>query len=354
MKKTAIIYSPKYLEHNPGRGHPESAERLKVIMNNLERNGITRNENCEVVAPEPAQESEILLVHRPDYFKLVKEICNHGGGLLDLGDTVASPKSFEAALYAVGGAEKAVKLVVEGKFENAFAFVRPPGHHALPYAACGFCIFNNIAVAAKLLLQNYGLEKILILDIDAHHGNGTQEIFYDTSKVLYVSLHQDPRGFPGVGFADEVGKDEGIGYTVNVPLPFRTTDEIYLRAFDEIVVPIVEQYSPQFILMSVGFDGHYTDPVASLSLSANVYVYVFRKTLELAKNYCNKRLVAVLEGGYSLNWIGKMASAVVSEMAGLRYHIEDKGPVASERVKKRAEEFLGEVRRTQSVYWRID
>jgi len=354
MKKTAIIYSPKYLEHNPGRGHPESAERLKVIMDELERSGITKSENCEVVSPEPADEKEILLVHRPDYVKLVKEICNHGGGLLDLGDTVASSKSFEAAVYAVGGAKKAIELIAKGEFENAFAFVRPPGHHALPYAACGFCIFNNIAVAAKLLLQNYNLERVLILDVDAHHGNGTQEIFYDTNKVLYVSLHQDPRGFPGVGFPDEVGKGEGVGYTVNVPFPFRTTDEIYLGAFNEIVVPIIEQYSPQFILMSVGFDAHYTDPVASLSLSANVYVYIFQKMLELAKTYCDRRLVAILEGGYSLNWIGKMASAVVSEMAGLDYRIEDEAPVASERVRKMAEDFLREVREVQSGYWRIN
>jgi len=177
MKETAIIYSPKYLEHNPGRGHPESAERLKVIMDELEKSGMLENSQVEVLAPEPASEDEIALVHRPDYIELVKKVCSQGGGLLALGDTVASRESFEAAVYAVGGAKKAVNLVMDGKFRNAFALVRPPGHHALPYAACGFCIFNNIAVAAKHLIQNHNVEKILILDIDAHHGNGTQEIF---------------------------------------------------------------------------------------------------------------------------------------------------------------------------------
>lgn len=351
MKKTAIIYSPKYLEHNPGRGHPESAERLRVIMAELEKSGILNSGKVEVLAPEPAEEKDLLLVHRADYIRLVEKVCRRGGGLLDLGDTVASPESYTSAIYAVGGAKKAVDLVMKGEFENAFAFVRPPGHHALAYAACGFCIFNNIAIAAKYLLQDYGLERILILDIDAHHGNGTQEIFYETNKVLYMSLHQDPRGFPGVGFPDEVGKGEGEGFTVNIPFPFRTTDEFYLKAFNEIALPIIEQYSPQFILMSVGFDCHYTDPVASLWLSANIYTYIFEKMYEISKG----KFVAVLEGGYSLQWIGKIAAATVSIMAGLDYKIKDKVPaVASERVMKRVEEFLREVKKVQSSYWRIN
>ena len=349
MKETAIIYSPKYLEHNPGRGHPESAERLKVMMDELEKSGILENSQVEVLAPEPASEDEIALVHRPDYIELVKKVCSQGGGLLDLGDTVASRESFEAAVYAVGGAKTAVDLVMNGKFRNAFAFVRPPGHHALPYAACGFCIFNNIAVAAKHLIQNYNVEKILILDIDAHHGNGTQEIFYETNKVLYVSLHQDPRGFPGVGFPDEVGKGEGEGFTVNIPFPFRTTDEIYLKAFNEIAMPIIGQYSPQFTLMSVGFDCHYTDPVASLWLSANVYTHVFREIYKLT----NGKFVAVLEGGYSLEWIGRIAAATVSVMAGLSYELKDEPPAVTERVRSRAKEFLDEVRRVQSAYWKL-
>ena len=349
MKRTAIIYSPIYLEHNPGRGHPESAERLRVIMSELEKSGILQNERIAVLAPEPAREEDLLMTHRPDYIELVKQVCNRGGGLLDLGDTVASPKSFEAAVYAVGGAKKAVDSVMKEEFKNAFAFVRPPGHHALPYAACGFCIFNNIAIAARHLIQEYGIRKVLILDIDAHHGNGTQEIFYDTDKVLYMSLHQDPRGFPGVGFPDETGKGEGEGFTVNIPFPFRTTDEFYLKAFNEIAIPIIKQYSPEFTLMSVGFDGHYTDPVASLWLSANVYIHIFKEVYKLS----NGRFVAVLEGGYSLEWIGKIAAAVVSIMAELEYRLEDEPQQASERVRNRAFEFLNEVKRVQSKFWKL-
>jgi len=349
MEKTAIIYSPKYLEHNPGRGHPESAERLKAIMNELEKSEVLKNGQVEVLAPEPAEEKDLMLVHKSDYIELVKKMCSRGGGLLDLGDTIVSRESFEAAVYAVGGAKMAADLVINGDFKNIFAFVRPPGHHALPYAACGFCIFNNIAIAAKHLIQNYNVEKILILDIDAHHGNGTQEVFYETDKVLYMSLHQDPRGFPGVGFPDEVGKDEGEGFTVNIPFPFRTTDEIYLEAFNEIAVPIIRQYSPQFTLMSVGFDCHYTDPVASLWLSANAYIHIFKEIYKLTHG----RFVAILEGGYSLEWIGKMAAAAVSIMAGLDYKLEDQPPATSERVRNRAKDFLDEVRRVQSAYWNL-
>ena len=349
MKKTAIIYSPKYLEHNPGRGHPESPERLRVIMDELDKSKILENEEIEVLAPEIAKEEDLMLVHRPDYIELVKKVCSRGGGLLDLGDTVVSPKSFEAAIYAVGGAKRAVDLVLNKEFRNAFAFVRPPGHHALPYAACGFCLFNNIAIAASHLMRKYGMEKILILDIDAHHGNGTQEIFYDTNKVLYISLHQDPRGFPGVGFPDEVGKGEGEGFTVNIPFPFRTTDEFYLEAFNEIVIPIIEQYSPDFTMLSVGFDGHYTDPVASLWLSANVYVHIFREIYKLF----NGKFIAVLEGGYSLEWIGRIAVAVVSLMAGLDFKLEDEPQHANERVRSRAKEFLDKVREIQSTFWRL-
>ena len=154
MEKTAIIYSPKYLEHNPGRGHPESAERLKAIMNELEKSEILKNGQVEVLSPKPAEEKDLMLVHKPDYIELVKKMCSRGGGLLDLGDTVVSRESFKAAVYAVGGAKMAADLVINGDFRNAFAFVRPPGHHALPYTACGFCIFNNIAIAAKHLIQN--------------------------------------------------------------------------------------------------------------------------------------------------------------------------------------------------------
>jgi acetoin utilization deacetylase AcuC-like enzyme len=353
MAKAAVIYTEKYLDHDPGRGHPESANRLKVIMEGLNRSGILETEECSLLEPKPATTEDIELVHKPDYVKLIERYSASGGGLLDMGDTVVSPKSYETAILAAGGAIKATDLVMTREFHNAFALVRPPGHHAGPYYALGFCLFNNVAVAAAHLIRHFGLERVVILDIDAHHGNGTQEIFYDTYKVLYVSLHQDPTGFPGTGFVDEVGEGEGLGYTVNVPLPFRVDDEIYLRAFNQIVIPIIQQYKPQFILASAGFDGHYTDPVASLSLSASGCLKTFEKALNLASQLCGGKFVAVLEGGYSLNFLGKMVTAAVAKMAGFPYEIQDRGPVATPKVRKWAEKIIEEAKGVQSSFWNL-
>jgi len=306
MKKTAVIYTPKYLNHNPGRNHPESPERLKVIMKELDHSGLFKTGQCSLVEPESASVEDLKQVHEPDHITLAKQCCASGGGLLDIGDTVVCPESFEVALLAVGGAMKAADLVMTREFQNSFAFVRPPGHHAGPYYAMGFCIFNNVAIAASYLLRNFDLDRILILDIDAHHGNGTQEIFYETNNVLYISLHQDPTTFPSTGFADEVGKEDGLGYTVNIPFPFHVDDQIYLQAVNQIVVPIIQQYKPQFILVSVGFDTHYTDPVAELSLSAFGFLETFARALDLASQFSMGKLVAVLEGGYSPSFLGRM------------------------------------------------
>ncbi len=351
MPKTAVLYTPKYLNHNPGPYHPESPKRLKAIMKELNSSGLFETGKCSLIEPNRASIEDLKLVHEPDYIQLVEKCCASGGGLLDLGDTTVSPKSFETALFAVGGALKAVNLVMTGRFKNAFALVRPPGHHAGPYYAMGFCLFNNIAIAATYLLRYHNIQRILILDIDAHHGNATQEIFYNTDNVLYMSLHQDPTGFPGTGFTDETGKGLGSGYTVNIPFPFRIDDKIYLKAVKEIVVPIIQQYRPQFILVSIGFDGHYTDPVAELSLSASCYLKTFSRVLDLASKFCRGKLVAILEGGYSLNYIGKLATAIIAKMAAVPYTFQDRSPVASDKVKEQAEEIIREAKSIQSSFW---
>jgi len=352
VNNTAVIFSSKYYLHNTGRSHPESAERLRVIINELE-NKLLGGENWSFVEPEKARIEDVELIHDSEYIRLVEAVCKSGGGLLDLGDTVVSPQSFEVALYAAGGALKTVNLVMEKKFRNAFAVVRPPGHHAEKYCASGFCIFNNIAIAVAYLLKNFKLERILILDIDAHHGNGTQETFYETNKVLYISLHQDPRGFPGTGFVDQVGRDNGLGYNVNVPFPFGTCDQTYLKAINEIVKPIITQYKPQFILVSAGFDGHYADPVASLSLSALCYQEVYETIVKLASDVCEGRLVSVLEGGYSLNFIRKIAAAAIAKMSETPYNVSDKVPIANERVRKQGEKVIEEVKEFQKAFWNM-
>jgi acetoin utilization deacetylase AcuC-like enzyme len=353
MTKTAIVYSPKYLNHKTGPHHPESPSRLRVIIRELNKSRLLKNEKCSLVEPEIASIKELKLIHKPDYIHLVQRICRSGGGLLDLEDTVVSPESYEVARLAVGGTLKAVDLVMTGKFSNAFALVRPPGHHAGPYYAMGFCVFNNIAVAASHLIENFNLNRVLILDIDAHHGNGTQEIFYRSKKVLYISLHEDPSAFPLTGFVEENGEDEGLGYTVNIPLPFGTSDKIYLKAFNEIAVPIITQYKPQFILVSTGFDNHRTDPVAELSLSAYSYLKIFDFVLELASKFCQGKLVAALEGGYNLRYLGKLAAAVTARMAEIPYSIRDKRSGAVSAIRKKGEKTIEEVKKIQSSFWNI-
>jgi len=350
---TAIFFSPKFLEHDPGPDHPDTPNRLRVIIDELNRSGLLKTDKCAFVEPKPAQLEDVELVHEADYIKLVERTCAAGGGILDLGDTVVNPKSYEAAILAVGALIDAVKMVADGKAKNAFALVRPPGHHAGAYYALGFCLFNNIAVAASYLLRRLNFARVLILDVDAHHGNGTQEIFYNTNRVLYISIHEDPRGFPGTGFVDEIGEGEGIGYSVNVPLPFRITDAIFHRAFDEIVAPISNQFKPQFILVSAGFDGHYTDPVGSLSLSMKGYEENFKKIVALATLLCKGKLVVTLEGGYSLNVLGKMATAAIAKMANASYTIRDNSPTANLKVQKKAEQIMNSVKNIQSSFWKL-
>jgi acetoin utilization deacetylase AcuC-like enzyme len=354
MSKTAIVFSPKYYRHNTGRNHPESAKRLGAVINELRRGKLSKSKNWQFVAPAKVCIEDVELVHDIEYIRFVDTFCRAGGGLLDLEDTVASPESFEVALYAVGGTLKAVNLVMEKEFENAFALVRPPGHHAEKFRAFGFCIFNNVAIAARYLLKKFGLQRILILDLDAHHGNGTQETFYETNKVLYISLHQDPRAFPGTGFIDEIGEGEGLGYNVNIPFPFRTGDQIYLKAMREIVTPIIYQYKPQFMLVSAGLDGHYADPVASLSLSASCYQELYETIVNLAAEICGGRLVSVLEGGYSLKFVGKIAAAAIAKMTRVFYIVDDKVPATSKRSRRQGEKVIKDVKEVQRVFWNID
>jgi acetoin utilization deacetylase AcuC-like enzyme len=353
MARTAVIFSPKYYQHDTGRNHPESAKRIGAIVNELKRGKISKSKSWQFVEPRKASLEEIHLVHDSDYVEFVKSVCSSGGGFLDSGNTVVSARSFDVAKYAVGGTLKAVELVMEKQFKNAFALVRPPGHHAGKFSAAGFCVFNNIAIAAKHLLRKFGLKRILIFDIDAHHGNGTQEIFYETDKALYISLHEDPRSFPGTGFVDEIGEGEGLGYNVNIPLPFGANDQIYIKAVNEIALPIISQYEPQFILVSAGLDGHYTDPVANLALSTMCYEKVYRKIVELSSETCGGKLVFALEGGYSLNFVGKLAALAIATMSSVNYMVDDKVAAMSMRVKRQSERILREVKKTQESFWNL-
>ena len=353
MNRTAVVFSPIYYKHNTGQNHPESARRLRVIINELKMR-LSKSENWQFIKPEKASVRDVRLVHTIRYIQFVKSICRAGAGMVDEGDTMVSSESFDVALYAVGGTLKAVNLVMGKRFRNAFALVRPPGHHAGRCYAMGFCIFNNTAIAAKYLLRKFGLKRSVILDIDAHHGNGTQEIFYENGQVLYISLHQDPREFPGTGFIEEVGQGEGLGYTVNIPLPFETNDEIYLKAVEEIVIPIIKEYRPEFLLISAGLDGHYSDPVGNLSLSLWGYQKIYDKIVDVASITCAGRVVSVLEGGYSLKFVGKIAAVAVAKMSKTPYNVGDKISETRIAVRRRGERVIKAVKKIQRNFWSLD
>ena len=293
--KAGLVYAPIYLEHDTGN-HPENSQRLVAIMSHLEKTGTM--ERVTMLSPRAGSMEELEMVHTAEYISRVKDEAEGGGGWMDP-DTVVCSKSYEAALYAVGGLLTAVEVVMSGEVDSAFALVRPPGHHAISNRAMGFCIFNNIAVAAKFALAGFNLERILIVDFDVHHGNGTQDAFYADPKVLYFSTHQYPY-YPGTGSVDQTGVREGEGITVNFPMTAGWGDEEYLRAFNEVLVPVARRYQPQFILVSAGFDPHWADNLAMMEVSVTGFAQMVTVLKDLATELCSGRLVLALEGGYNL------------------------------------------------------
>ncbi|MCX2726747.1 histone deacetylase [Thermomicrobium sp. 4228-Ro] len=308
---TALVTSRIFLEHETG-DHPERPERLEAIFRYLERTG--RLDDRRVIEPDPADEETIALVHDRAYIEELRAFAARGGGWLDA-DTVVSPRSFEVARLAVGAAVHAVDLVLRGEVPRAFALVRPPGHHAEPDRGMGFCLFNNIAVAAAWALQHHGLERIAIVDWDVHHGNGTQAAFYWTDRVFFVSIHQWPL-YPGTGRADEIGEGPGRGYTLNIPLPPRSDDAAYLRAFDEQIEPRLRTYRPELLLVSAGYDAHYADPLAAMAVTEQGFGAMAGRVLAWAHEWCNGRLVLVLEGGYNLSALASSVAATLDVLDG--------------------------------------
>ena len=260
-------------------------------------------------------------MHHEQYISYIQEVAQKGGGWLDA-DTVMSPNSYDAALYAAGGVIKATEAVMNGEVASAFALVRPPGHHATPQRAMGFCLFNNVAVAAKYALARYGLERILIIDFDVHHGNGTQEAFYDNPQVLYVSTHLYPF-YPGTGDISEAGGGEAEGTTLNIPLPSGCGDAEYEQVFEQIVAPAAKRFKPQLILVSAGYDPHWTDELALMQVSVSGFARLVKIIKELAEELCNGRLVFSLEGGYNLNALAASIKTTLDVLLG-NTEIEDR------------------------------
>jgi acetoin utilization deacetylase AcuC-like enzyme len=294
--KTALVYHPVYLRHYTGPSHPERASRLQAILRKLRTTHLI--DDLQLFEPKAASLDDIALVHSRDYIVSVKALAKDGFANLDP-ETVVSSGSFEAALYAAGGVIKGIDLVLKGETDNAFAMVRPPGHHALPSRAMGFCVFNNIAIGAKYIQKNYKYERILIVDFDIHHGNGTEEIFYEDPGVFYISLHQYPH-YPGTGAREDIGRGRGKGFNLNLPMSPGSGDVEYIKVFKDTVIPAANSFKPQVILISAGFDGHAKDPLSSTTLTSKGYYEITTILKELAKSYSENRIVSILEGGYNL------------------------------------------------------
>jgi len=309
--KAGLVYDPIYLEHDTG-DHVENARRLVDAISYLNETGIKEKLTC--LCARPASLEELEMVHAPEYICYVKSKAEKGGGWLDP-DTVMSPKSYEAAVYAAGGVMAAVDAVMKRDVDNAFALVRPPGHHAVQSRAMGFCIFNNVAIAAKFALSKFSLNRVLIADFDVHHGNGTQDAFYADPRVLYFSAHQYPF-YPGTGWMDETGTGEGEGTTVNFPMSAGWGDEEYLRAFNEVLVPLARRFQPERILVSAGFDAHWADQLAMMRVSITSFAQMSMILKELAAELCQGRLVFTLEGGYNLRVVAASTKAIFDVLLG--------------------------------------
>jgi acetoin utilization deacetylase AcuC-like enzyme len=314
-KPTGVLYDDVYLRHLSGNtGHPERPERLIFIRDALEKAGLMQT--LFSIHPRRVTDEELELVHKPSYVALVRRELSNLQGVRELstGDTLVSPGSLEAAEFAAGGVLNTVDAVMQGKVKNAFAAVRPPGHHATPTRGMGFCIFNNVAIAARYLQKKYGLQRVLIVDWDYHHGNGTQETFYEDGSVFYFSTHHYG-AYPGTGSAAETGAGKGAGKILNVPLPPGASDAQIVEVFQTKLVPAARNFKPDFILISAGFDGMRNDLLGVFDITPAGFAAITRIVVGLAKELCQGRVVSVLEGGYRLDGL---AESVVAHVQVLR------------------------------------
>jgi len=309
--KVGFVYDPIYFEHDTGQ-HPENAKRLEAIISHLEMTGLKRQ--LTLIKPRAASMEELLPVHDEYYISHIQDVAQKGGGWLDA-DTVMSSNSYEAALYAAGGVIRATEAVMNEEVDSAFALVRPPGHHAIYERAMGFCLFNNLAIATKCALANYKLERILIVDFDVHHGNGTQAAFYDNPHVLYISTHEYPF-YPGTGSIEEAGSEAAEGTTINIPLPAGSGDAEYLEVFEQIIVPAAIRFKPQLILVSAGYDAHWADELALMQVSVTGFAQMVKIIKGLGDELCDGRLVFSLEGGYNLEALATSVKATFDMLLG--------------------------------------
>jgi len=336
-----IVRHEVYLEHVTDSYHPENPDRLKFIysmLDTIDGGGIV------YVAPRIATHEEIALVHDLSY---IESIASTKGKERRLDpDTTASPGTYEASCMAAGGVLELADKLMAGVVDSGFALVRPPGHHAERNKAMGFCIFNNIAVAARYLEKRHGLSRILIADFDLHHGNGTQHSFYKDSTVLYFSTHQYPY-YPGTGWYEEVGEGEGKGYTVNVPLSYGMDDSDYRYIFEALLKPLADAFRPEMVLVSAGFDTYHHDPLGGMKVTEEGFAAMTRVLLNIARTHCGGKALFALEGGYDLSGLASSVKAVIAEMKGEFVHAPDKTTSPSAGVVQ----TVGKVKQTLEPYW---
>src|SRR5262245_25404530 len=341
MARTAVVVDRQYLKHYAGPSHPERPERIQVLLDLADA---LDHQKYEILPPRTANRAEVEHIHQADHVRLIESTSAINRYALD-GDTITCRDSFTVGLLAVGGFLNLLDAIAAGDYANGFALVRPPGHHALPNRAMGFCLFNTMAIGAEYLKQNHGAKKILIMDWDVHHGNGTQDAFYDDPSVLFISTHQFPF-YPGSGAVNEVGVGAGEGYTLNIPLPAGCADAEYSQVFQDIVVPAAEKFKPEWILVSAGFDPHRRDPLAGMAVSELGFTTMTRQLAALAEKFAGGRIALLLEGGYDLAALRDSAAAVLIELQAEK-------PTPSEHLslsESRIEPLIRRIRQVHEKY----
>lgn len=313
MMKTAFASDPRFQNHATGQGHPERSSRLAHTLDHLQaKEWFASLQTVEAVRCETEW---LARVHHRQLIERARASCEQGLPYLDTPDVAISAESFEVARLAAGTVLNLADEVAHGRVDNGFALVRPPGHHAEHNAALGFCLFNNIAIAARYLQDQHGLEKILIVDWDVHHGNGTQHLFEEDPSVFYVSTHQYPH-YPGTGAYSETGTGAGKGATLNCPMNAGAGNETYTQAFSETILPAIDAFGPDMILISAGFDAHQADPLGSINLTTEHYAWMTRRLMECADHHCNGRILSVLEGGYDLDALALSVAVHIGTLKG--------------------------------------
>ncbi len=312
---TGLVYDERFLLHDTGPGHPERPDRLRAVVNELRDGGLW--DRLDHISFQPAERSTIQSVHEAAYIDRLEAACSSGLPFIDEPDSTICPGSFDIACLAIGGVVAAVDSVMDRQVANAFCAVRPPGHHAEADRSMGFCLFNNVAIAACRLQERHGIARVAIVDFDVHHGNGTQHIFEQCADVMFLSLHQDPALlYPGTGFSDETGQGSGEGATINIPMAPRSDDDDYRRAFESDVMPALERFDPQALLVSAGFDASVHDPLAQVAVTRAGFRWMATQLKAVADRHCQGRMISILEGGYHLDALAEAVCDHVEVLVG--------------------------------------